>query len=257
MGHAPYFTGGYREQCPRSVIVMPEVAPTITVLIVYYSRYGVVKLLAERIAEGVRRVPGASARLLAVADTPITELRPGESEADMALRRARMVDEFTGVDAIIVGSPSYFGTMASPVKRLFEDCATASPPPQDRTRPWRIHLFRNKVGAAFASSATPHGGNEMTLHSILTMMMHMSMIVVTPGQAEPILENESAPYGPTAVTGATADRLPSAQEQEAALAHGERVAQIAACLALGRMAWGEREDAKWPEQPLSRLPTDQ
>ena len=236
---------------------MPQSTPDITVLIVYYSRYGVVKLLAERIAEGVRRVPGASARMLEVEDTPITELRPGESEADMALRRARMVDEFTGVDAIIVGSPSYFGTMASPVKRLFEDCATASPPPQDRTRPWRIHLFRNKVGAAFTASATPHGGNEQTLHSILTMMMHMGMIVVTPGQAEPILEKEDAPYGPTAVAGAEANRLPSAEEQEAARAHGEHVARIAALLALGRMAWVQREDAQWPEQPSSSLPPDQ
>ncbi len=168
-----------------------------------------------------------------------------------------MVNEFTGFDAIIVGAPSYFGTMASPVKRLFEDCATANPPPQDRTRPWRIHLFRNKVGAAFTASATPHGGNEQTLHSILTMLMHCGMIVVTPGQGEPILENEGAPYGPTAVAGAEANRLPSAEEQEAARAHGERVAHVAAWLALGRLAWVQREDAQWPEHPLSSLPPSQ
>jgi len=172
-----------------------------------------------------------------VEDTPVAELRPGESEADMALRRARTLTEFTGVDAIIVGAPSYFGTMASPVKRLFEDWATATPAPTDRTRPWRHHLFRNKVGAAFTASATPHGGNEQTLQSILTMFMHLGMIVVTPGQGEPILENEGAPYGPTAVAGAEGNRLPSEDEQEAARAHGERVAQVTAWLALGRREW--------------------
>lgn len=225
---------------------MDEPYPSIEVLIVYYSRYGVVQLLAERIAEGAGRVPGVRTRLLRVEDTPITELRPGESESDMAIRRARVVNEFTGVDAIIVGAPSYFGSMASPVKRLFEDCATANPAPADRTRPWRAHLFHNKVGAAFTASATPHGGNEQTLQSILTMMMHLGMIVVTPGQVEPILEVDDAPYGPTAVTGAEANRLPSAAEQEAARAHGERVAQITAWLALGRREWVRPHEGEPP-----------
>lgn len=137
--------------------------------------------------------------------------------------------------ALVVGAPAYFGSMASAVKRLFEDCVTeASPPAFDRSRPWWHHLFRDKVGAAFTASGTPHGGNEQTLQSILTMMMHLGMIVVTPGQGEPILVDESAPYGATTVTGPTGDREPTEGEQESARRLGRRAAQVAAWLAVGK-----------------------
>jgi NAD(P)H dehydrogenase (quinone) len=206
------------------------------ILIVYYSRFGVLKLLAERIAEGARQAMTAEASILAVEDQPLEELRPGEDEQAMTLRRAAVVGQLATADALIVGAPSYFGSMASPLKRLFEDCVTAdgiiSP---DKSRPWRHYLFRNKVGAAFTSSATPHGGNEQTLQSILTMLMHLGMIVVTPGQCEPILENESAPYGATAITGAEGNRLPTDLEQAMARALGEQVAEVTTWLHWGRM----------------------
>src|SRR5581483_2882151 len=210
----------------------------LQVLIVYYSRFGSLHALAEEVAAGARRVPNVEARLLAVEDQPIEELRPGEGPADMAARRAVVVNQLIAADAIVVGAPSYFGTMASPVKRLFEDCVTASAPPTtDRSRPWRHHRFQDKVGAAFSGSATPHGGNEQTLHSILTLMMHLGMIVVTPGQREPILENEASPYGATVVTGAHGTWLPDNVVREAARNQGEHVALVATWLRLGRLAW--------------------
>ena len=206
------------------------------ILIVYYSRFGVLKLLAERIAEGVRQAMTAEASLLQVEDQPIEELRPGEDEHRMTLRRAAVVNQLAAADALIVGAPSYFGSMASPLKRLFEDCVTASGlASPDRSRPWRHYIFRNKVAAAFTSSATPHGGNEQTLQSILTMLMHLGMIVVTPGQCEPILENESAPYGATAIAGAEGNRLPTDLEQGMARALGEQVAEVTTWLHWGRM----------------------
>jgi NAD(P)H dehydrogenase (quinone) len=214
----------------------PTYGPKI--LVVYYSRFGVLRLLAERIAEGTRRVPSAETGFLEVEDRPIEELRPGEDEHAMAQRRAMVVNQLASADALIVGAPSYFGSMASPVKRLFEDCITASSPPStDRSRPWRHHLLRDKVGAAFTSSGTPHGGNEQTLHSILTMLMHLGMIVVAPGQREPILENEAAPYGATAIAGSAGNRLPSEMEQEAARALGEQVATVTTWLHWGRQEW--------------------
>jgi NAD(P)H dehydrogenase (quinone) len=215
-------------------------APTreLQVLIVYYSRFGALKLLAERIAEGARSVAGVQARLLEVEDRPIEELRPGEDEHAMALRRAVVVSQLTCADALIVGAPSYFGSMASPLKRLFEDCVTASNPPvTDRSRPWRHQLFRHKVSAAFTGSGTPHGGNEQTLHSILTMLMHLGMIVVTPGQREPILENVSSPYGPTAITGPDGSQLPSVIGQEEGRTLGQQVAEVATWLDWGRTEW--------------------
>jgi NAD(P)H dehydrogenase (quinone) len=210
----------------------------LRILIVYYSRYGVVKLLAERIAEGIQREPDVETELLPIEDDPIMEARGDESTDDARRRRAIVIDRMAGADALIVGSPSYLGSAASPLKRLFEDCATAEDPAAgDRSRPWRHYLFHDKVGAAFTASGTPHGGNEQTLHSILTMLMHFGMIVVTPGQRLPILEQEAAPYGATAISGADGRRLPSDQEQNDARDLGERVARITSWVKHGRTAW--------------------
>jgi multimeric flavodoxin WrbA len=208
----------------------------ITVLIVYYSRFGALKLLAERIAEGARQVPEVSVSLLEVRDE-LLDTRSTGASADVA-RRAVLLNQLTSADALIVGAPAYFGTMASAVKRLFEDALVANAaPPGDRSRAWQLHQFRNKVGAAFIGSGTPHGGNEMGLHSILTLFMHLGMVVVTPGQGEPVLENPAAPYGATAVTGASGDRLPTALEQGDARALGTRVALVASWLRVGRTEW--------------------
>jgi len=218
-----------------------RLGPT-NVLIVYYSRFGVVKRMAELIGEGARRVPGVSAGHLEVVDQPVAEVRPDETESQMAMRRAVIVHQLVSADALIVGTPTYFGGMAAPIKRLFEDSVAATPPPGDRTRPWLHHRFRDKVGAAFTASGTPHGGNEMALHSILTMMMHLGMVVVTPGQGRPILENPAAPYGPTAISGPTGDRPLTAQDEDEARALGERVALTTSWLGWGRDAWAEIEE---------------
>jgi NAD(P)H dehydrogenase (quinone) len=219
-----------------STFTQPRTA-ACQILVVYYSRFGAVKLLAERIAEGARREGGVEVSLLEVEDLPVGAVRPGEREADMAMRRATYVNRLRAADAVVVGAPAYFGTMASPVKRLFEDCAAAVFP-NDLTRPWRAHIFRDKVGAAFTASGTPHGGNELALQSILTMMMHLGMFLVTPGQGQPILENDDAPYGATTISGAEGDRPPTEAEQNAARDLGQRVAQVTSWLNTGRRQMG-------------------
>jgi NAD(P)H dehydrogenase (quinone) len=214
--------------------------PPIRLLILYYSRFGVLRLLAEGIAKGARTgVPDAEVECLEIEDTSIEQLRPGENAAQMQARRASVLDKLSMADALIVGSPAYFGSMAAPVKRLFEDCLVASgaPPAEDRSRPWRAPQLRDKVGAAFTASATPHGGNEQALQSILTLFMHLGMVVVTPGQSEPILENLAAPYGVTAVAGGSADHAPTELEQGSAQALGQRVARLTSWLRLGRTVW--------------------
>ena len=223
---------------------MQEQIRKTRVLIVYYSRFGAIKSLAEHVAEGARRVPNIETDMLEVEDLPVEALRTGEREHDMQMRRATVVGKLGSADAFVVGTPAYFGSMASPVKRLFEECATASAPPaMDRSRPWRHYLFRDKAGGAFTTSATPHGGNEQALHSILTMLMHLGMIVVTPGQQMPILENDAAPYGATAITGAEGNRIPTEIEREGARALGQRVAEVATWLAWGRTEWEKRHGA--------------
>jgi NAD(P)H dehydrogenase (quinone) len=233
----------------------PTTDNPIHVLVLFYSRFGVLRLLAEHIAQGAHRLPNVDVTLLEVEDQPVEELRQGETRADMRRRRAIILEQLTLADALVMGAPAYFGSMASPVKRVFEDClvASGSPPAEDRSRPWRALQLRDKIGAAFTSSGTPHGGNEQALHLMLTLFMHLGMIVVTPGQAEPILQNQAAPYGATAITGANADRLPSAIEQEAAMALGERVARMTTWLKLGRTEWERRHPPERAEKGLPRF----
>jgi NAD(P)H dehydrogenase (quinone) len=224
---------------------MKPAADHVVVAIFYYSRFGVVESLAQRIADGVRRVEGAEAVLPEVEGQPVEELRPGEDDAVMSRRRAAVLNQLARADALVVGGPGYFGTMASPLKWFFEDLATASPPPvTDRTRPWRHHLFRNKVGAAFIATATAHGGNEQTLHSILTILMQVDMIVVTPGQQVPVLENDMPSYGATAISGPQGDRQPSETEQESARQLGEQIAEVVTWLRLGWLEWGRQRDLR-------------
>jgi NAD(P)H dehydrogenase (quinone) len=215
----------------------------IRVLIVYYSRFGAVERLAHCVAQGAQTVENVAVELLRVEDQPIDEWRPGEDENAMLQRRAAIVNRLTTADALIVGSPGYFGGMASAVKRLFEDCATAAISPMtDRTRPWRHYLFKDKVGAAFTATGTPHGGNEQTLLSILTMFMHFGMIPVTPGQQQPILENAAAPYGATTISGPQGDRAPTPEEEDQARRLGQRVAEVTTWVVTGATAWAAQRE---------------
>jgi NAD(P)H dehydrogenase (quinone) len=205
------------------------------VLIVVYSRYGALRQMADALIEGIRATPEAEAHLLELDDVPIDQLRPGETEQHHAERRQVLLGRLEAADALVVGAPAYFGSMASPVKRFFEDVLTTSVgQPADRSRPWHHHALRDKVGAAFTASGTVHGGNEMALHTILTMFMGLGMIVVTPGQAEPILQNQAAPYGATTITGPTGNEPPSEEDLHSARALGARVAEVAGWLRRGR-----------------------
>lgn len=218
-------------------------ADACRILIVYYSRLGAIAALAEQIAAGARAVPGAVVELLDVGEDPPNALRPGETEAGRRQRQLDLLNTLAHSHAIIAGSPAYFGSLASPLKRFFEDCATAETAVLDRSRPWHHYLFRDKVGAAFTSSATPHGGNEQALHAILTLLMHLGLVLATPGQRGPILEHQAAPYGATAITGAGRAHTLSAQEAEEARFLGKRVATLATWLRLGRQAAAQRQQA--------------
>lgn len=218
--------------------VTNDIVAPLRISIVYYSRFGAIQALAEQVAVGAREVLGVTVELLEVQDRPVEDLRAGESEADMRRRRAALLNQLSMAHAIVIGAPAYFGSMASPMKRFLEDCATASTAILDRTRPWHHYLFADKVGAAFTTSATPHGGNEQALHSILTLLMHLGMIVVTPGQRGPILEHRAAPYGATAITGPEGYQELSDEEARDARYLGQRVATITTWL-----HWGRQEHA--------------
>jgi len=216
----------------------------VRILIIYYSRFGAIGDLAGQIAAGARAAPGTAVEIVVVEERPIGEPLPGEGEEDRRRRQLALLEQIGRAHAVIVGSPAYFGSMASPLKRFFEDCAPPESAVLDRPRPWHHYLFRDKIGAAFTSSATPHGGNEQALHSILTMLMHLGMIVATPGMRGPILEHQAAPYGATAITGPQGQRGLSEEEAEEARYLGQRVATLAGWLRDGRRIAAEQKQGR-------------
>jgi NAD(P)H dehydrogenase (quinone) len=178
--------------------------------------------MADALVEGIRGTPEAEAHLLELDEVPIDQLRPGENERQHAERRDVMLQRLEAADALVVGAPAYFGSMASPVKRFFEDVLTTSVrDPTDRSRPWRHSVLHDKVGAAFTASGTVHGGNEMPALD-LTMCMGLGVIVVTPRQGQPILQDQAAPYGATTVADGrrTAQRGGPAQRTRPGRPHG-------------------------------------
>src|SRR6478735_4973926 len=97
----------------------------INILITVYSRFGVLNELAAEIGAGARTVPDVEVHLLPIDDLPLDELRPGETPTERAERRAILLRRLAAADALVVGTPAYFGSVASTVKRFFEDVLTA------------------------------------------------------------------------------------------------------------------------------------
>lgn len=138
------------------------------ILILYYSAYGHVEAMAHAVAEGVRGVEGATATIKRV-----PELVPPEiaKAADQKLDQAAPIaepDELAGYDAIIFGTPTRFGNMASQMCNFL-----------DRTGGlWAKGALIGKVGSVFCSTATQHGGQETTITSFHTTLLHHGMVIV-------------------------------------------------------------------------------
>ena len=134
------------------------------------------------------------------------------------------VDEMVEADALIFGSPTRFGNMTAPMKSLW-----------DRTgRLWAEGKLFGKVGAAFTSTSTPHGANEVTLITMFMPMYHHGMIVVTPGYGDPGVFEAGSPYGATSVSGPMSDKPPTEKDLQVARFQGRRVAEVAKALSSSR-----------------------
>jgi len=196
------------------------------VLVLYYSSYGHVERMAEAVADGVRSVGGAEATIKRV-----PELVPEDvaKNAGMKLEQAApiaSVDELPEYDAIIFGTPTRFGNMASQMRNFL-----------DRTgKHWMSGALIGRVGSVFASTATQHGGQETTLTSFHTTLFHLGFVVVGVPYSCQNLNNMDeitggTPYGATTLAKGDGSRQPS--ENELAIAHfqGAHVAAIARKLA--------------------------
>jgi len=195
------------------------------VLILYYSSYGHIEIMADALAEGARQA-GASVHVKRVPETVPEEIaRAAHFKLDQAAPIAT-VDDLVSYDAIIVGTGTRFGRMSSQ-RAAFLDQAGGL---------WAKGALNRKVGAAFTASATQHGGQETTLFSIITNLLHFGMTVVGldygfAGQMNNDEVTGGAPYGATTIANGDGSRMPSANELEGARYLGRRVAETAAKLA--------------------------
>jgi NAD(P)H dehydrogenase (quinone) len=195
------------------------------VLVLYYSTYGHIETMAHAVAEGVRSA-GATVDVRRVPETvPQDTAKAGHFKLDQSAPVATVAD-LAAYDAVIIGTPTRFGRMSSQMAAFLDQAGGL----------WASGALIGKVGAAFTSSATQHGGQETTLFSIITNLLHFGMIVVGMDYGygpQTTLDEVSggAPYGATTIAGGDGARQPSEKELGGAQYLGRRVASVAGKLA--------------------------
>jgi len=198
------------------------------ILVLYYSSYGHIETMAEAVAEGAREA-GAQVDIKRVPETVPEEIaRKAGFKLDQKAPVATIAD-LENYDAIIVGTGTRFGRMSSQMAAFLDQAGGL----------WARGVLTGKVGAAFTSTASQHGGQETTLFSILTNLLHFGMVVVGlpysfAGQMGVEEVKGGSPYGATTIAHSDGSRQPSAVELEGARFQGRHVAGITAKLFDGR-----------------------
>lgn len=202
----------------------------INVLIVHYSMYGHTNKMAEAIAAGVREVPGCEAIIKRVPETLSPEVLAAmgalEAQKNMAHIPVATMDDLASADAIIFGTPTRFGNMCGQMRQFLDATGQL----------WLKGALVGKVGSVFTSSATQHGGQESTILSFHTTLLHQGMVVVgLPYSFGGQMSNDEisgcSPYGASTIAGTQGERTPSANELAGARFQGSHVATIAKKLA--------------------------
>lgn len=196
------------------------------ILVLYHSTYGHVEAMAEAVAEGARSVEGAVVDIRRVPELVPEELaRKSGYKLDQAAPLAT-VDELDSYDAIIIGAGTRFGTVASQMRNFLDQTGGL----------WAKGGLVGKVGSAFTSTASQHGGQETTLIGLIQTLLHHGMLVAGlpyawQGQLRMDEITGGSPYGATTITGGDGSRMPSGNELEGARWQGRYVAETAAKLA--------------------------
>ncbi|MFG1269565.1 NAD(P)H:quinone oxidoreductase [Xanthobacter sp. DSM 14520] len=191
------------------------------VLVLYYSAYGHIEQMAEAAAAGAREA-GATVDIKRVPDlVPEEVAKSAHFKLDQKAPIAT-VAELAEYDAIIVGVGTRFGRMASQMANFLDQAGGL----------WARGALNGKVGGAFTSTATQHGGQEVTLFSIITNLMHFGMVIVglDYGYGAQMTLDEitgGSPYGATTITGGDGSRQPSAIELDGARYQGKKIAETA------------------------------
>jgi NAD(P)H dehydrogenase (quinone) len=196
------------------------------ILVLYYSSYGHLETMAGAVAAGAREVAGAEVTVKRVAEVvPEAIAKANHFKLDQAAPIASP-DELANYDAVIFGAPTRFGMMAAAMRNFLDQTGGL----------WAKGALIGKVGSVFASSATQHGGQESTILSFHTTLLHQGMVIVglpysAVGQTRIDEITGGSPYGASTIAGGDGSRQPSANELELAKFQGRHVATIASKLA--------------------------
>ena len=195
------------------------------VLVLYHSYYGHIEAMAEAVAAGAREVAGSQVTLKRVPETvPAEAYAKSGGKTDQAAAVATP-GELADYDAIVFGTPTRFGNMSGQMRTFLDQTGGL----------WASGALIGKVGSVFASSATQHGGQESTILSFHTTLLHHGMVIVglPYSEARQMGLDEikgGSPYGASTIAGGQGERMPSAQELGMAGFQGRHVATIAAKL---------------------------
>ena len=191
------------------------------VLVLYYSTYGHIETMAQAVAEGARAT-GATVDVKRVPETvPEAIAGPAHFKLDQAAPVAAVAD-LEHYDAIIVGCPTRFGRLPSQMASFFDQAGGL----------WARGALNGKVGGAFTSTATQHGGQEVTLFSVITNLLHFGLIIVGlpySFQGQTTIDEivGGSRYGATTIAGGQGQRQPSAIELDGARYQGRLIAETA------------------------------
>jgi NAD(P)H dehydrogenase (quinone) len=203
---------------------------TAKVLVVFYSAYGHVYKLAEAVSEGAKQVEGTTVTLRRVpetlSDALLKNIGAFEAQKQFAHIPACGIDELAGVDAIIFGTPTRFGNMCGQMRQFLDGTGGL----------WMKGALVGKIGSVFTSTATQHGGQETTITSFHSTLLHHGMVIVGVPYSEQRLLNMKeitggSPYGASTLADADGSRKPTENELAIANFQGRHVATIARKLA--------------------------
>jgi NAD(P)H dehydrogenase (quinone) len=191
------------------------------VLVLYYSSYGHIEAMAEAVADGAREA-GAQVDIKRVPETVPEDIARGAYFKLDQPAQIATVDDLAAYDAIIIGAGTRFGRLSSQMAAFLDQAGGL----------WMRGALHGKVGGAFTSTATQHGGQETTLFSIITNLLHFGMVIVglDYGHAGQMTLDEitgGSPYGATTIAGGDGSRMPTANELTGARYQGRKIAEVA------------------------------
>ncbi|MEO1875038.1 MAG: NAD(P)H:quinone oxidoreductase [Cobetia sp.] len=195
----------------------PDATPYVLVL--YYSRHGATRTLAEQIAAGIESISSVEARLRRVPEISATCEQTEPEIPDSGAMYVEL-DDLRHCSGLALGSPTRFGNMAAPLKYFLDSTSEL----------WMNGALIDKPATAFSASSSLHGGQETTLITMLIPLLHHGMVYAgVPYSATELLETTQGgtPYGTTHVSGKRGDNDVDDNEQRLALAQGKRIARLA------------------------------